>query len=136
MTVTEPDLVIIKNEIITILKTNAELWQEDNHEKGFNAIELGLPGENEFKGLMYQIWFVTNDANLEQDKNLCKTIGKDENTQRKITQMHSEIELSEISSGRLIHNGIHGRNKKYKLTISSEMIKKSFKDDLSLQDIV
>ncbi|MFB5623356.1 MAG: Cdc6/Cdc18 family protein [Nitrosopumilus sp.] len=69
-------------------------------------------------------------------KNLCKAVGKDELTQRRITQMLSEIELSGIISGRLIHQGIHGRTKKYKLTISSEMIKKTFKDDLSLQDIV
>jgi len=69
-------------------------------------------------------------------KNLCKTLGKDELTQRRITQMLSEIELSGIISGRLIHQGIHGRTKKYKLTISSEMIKKSFKDDLSLQDVI
>ena len=69
-------------------------------------------------------------------RNLCKALGKDELTQRRITQMLSEIELSGIISGRLVHQGIHGRTKKYKLTISSEMIKKSFKDDLSLQDIV
>ena len=69
-------------------------------------------------------------------KNLCKALGKDELTQRRITQMLSEIELSGIISGRLVHQGIHGRTKKYKLTVSSEMIKKSFKDDLSLQDIV
>ncbi len=69
-------------------------------------------------------------------KNLCKVVGKDELTQRRITQMLSEIELSGIISGRLIHQGIHGRTKKYKLTISSEMIKKTFKDDLTLQDIV
>ena len=69
-------------------------------------------------------------------KNLCKALGKDELTQRRITQMLSEIELSGIVSGRLIHQGIHGRTKKYKLTISSEMIKKSFKDDQSLQDII
>ena len=69
-------------------------------------------------------------------KNLCKVIGKDELTQRRITQMLSEIELSGIISGRLIHQGIHGRTKKYKLTVSSEMIKKSFKDELTLQDII
>ncbi len=69
-------------------------------------------------------------------KILCKTVGKDELTQRRITQMLSEIELSGIISGRLIHQGIHGRTKKYKLTISSEMIKKSFKDELTLQDII
>jgi archaeal cell division control protein 6 len=69
-------------------------------------------------------------------KNLCKVVGKDELTQRRITQMLSEIELSGLISGRLIHQGIHGRTKKYKLTIASEMIKKTFKDDLTLQDIV
>ena len=69
-------------------------------------------------------------------KNLCKTVGKDELTQRRITQMLSEIELSGLISGRLIHQGIHGRTKKYKLTISSDMIKKTFKDDLTLQDII
>ncbi|MGY5149991.1 MAG: Cdc6/Cdc18 family protein [Candidatus Nitrosopumilus sp. bin_68KS] len=69
-------------------------------------------------------------------KNLCKVVGKDELTQRRITQMLSEIELSGLISGRLIHQGIHGRTKKYKLTISSEMIKTTFKDDLTLQDIV
>ncbi len=69
-------------------------------------------------------------------KNLCKVVGKDELTQRRITQMLSEIELSGLISGRIIHQGIHGRTKKFKLTISSEMIKKTFKDDLTLQDIV
>ncbi|HJJ21793.1 MAG: AAA family ATPase [Candidatus Nitrosopumilus limneticus] len=69
-------------------------------------------------------------------KNLCKSVGKDELTQRRITQMLSEIELSGIISGRLIHQGIHGRTKKYKLTVTSEMIKKSFKDELTLQDII
>jgi len=69
-------------------------------------------------------------------KGLCKVVGRDELTQRRITQMLSEIELSGIISGRLIHQGIHGRTKKYKLTISPETVKKTFKDDLTLQDIV
>lgn len=69
-------------------------------------------------------------------KNLCKVVGQDELTQRRITQILSEIELSGIITGRLIHQGIHGRTKKYKLTITSEMVKKTFKDDLTLQDIV
>ena len=69
-------------------------------------------------------------------KNLCKIVGKDGLTQRRVTQMLSEIELSGIISGRIIHQGIHGRTKKYKLTVSSEMIKESFKDELTLQDII
>jgi archaeal cell division control protein 6 len=69
-------------------------------------------------------------------KNLCKVVGKDGLTPRRVTQMLSEIELSGIISGRLISQGTHGRTKKYKLTVSSEMIKKSFKDELTLQDII
>lgn len=69
-------------------------------------------------------------------KALCKIVGRDELTQRRITQMLSEIELSGIITGKLIHQGIHGRTKKYKLTISSELVKKTFKDDLTLQDII
>jgi hypothetical protein len=68
MTVTEPDLDLIKKEIITILKTKDTLWQEDNHVKGFTAIEVGLPVENEWKGLTYPICFVANDQSLETDK--------------------------------------------------------------------
>ena len=69
-------------------------------------------------------------------KHLCKAVGKDELTQRRITQILSEIELSGIINGRLSHQGIHGRTKKYKLTIPSEMVKRTFKDDLTLQDVV
>ena len=69
-------------------------------------------------------------------KNLCKVVGRDELTQRRITQMLSEIELSGIITGRLVHQGIHGRTKKYKLSITSETVKKSFKDDSTLQDII
>jgi archaeal cell division control protein 6 len=69
-------------------------------------------------------------------KNLCKIVGRDELTQRRVTQMLSEIELSGIITGRIIHQGIHGRTKKFKLTVSTDMIKKSFKDDLTLQDII
>ncbi|MCH7561533.1 MAG: AAA family ATPase [Thaumarchaeota archaeon] len=69
-------------------------------------------------------------------KNLCKIVGLDELTNRRITQMLSEIELLGIITGRLIHQGIHGRTKKYKLEISSEMIKKAFKNELTLKDII
>ena len=69
-------------------------------------------------------------------KNLCKTVGSNNLTQRRITQMLNEIELSGMISGRIVHQGIHGRTKKYRITISPEMIKKSFQDDLTLHDII
>ncbi len=69
-------------------------------------------------------------------KELCKAIRQKELTQRRITQMLSEIELSGIITGRLVHQGIHGRTKKYKLTISPDMVKETFKNDLTLEDIV
>ena len=69
-------------------------------------------------------------------KNLCKTVRQKELTQRRVTQMLSEIELSGMISGRIIHQGLHGRTKKYKLTISPEMVKDTFKDDLTFEDIL
>jgi archaeal cell division control protein 6 len=69
-------------------------------------------------------------------KSLCKIIRQKELTQRRVTQMLSEIELSGIITGKIIHQGIHGRTKKYKLTISPEMVKNTFKDDLTFEDIL
>ena len=69
-------------------------------------------------------------------KELSKAVRQKELTQRRITQMLSEIEMSGIISGRIIHQGIHGRTKKFKLTISSEMVKDTFKNDLTLEDIL
>ena len=69
-------------------------------------------------------------------KTLCKTVRQQELTQRRVTQMLSEIELSGLITGRIIHQGIHGRTKKYKLTISPDMIKETLKDDLTFEDIL
>ena len=69
-------------------------------------------------------------------KTLCKTVRQQELTQRRVTQMLSEIELSGLITGRIIHQGIHGRTKKYKLTISPDMIKETFKNDLTFEDIL
>lgn len=69
-------------------------------------------------------------------KSLCKTVRKDTLTQRRVTQILNEIELSGLISGRIVHQGIHGRTKKHRLTVSSEIIKKTFQNDLLLQDII
>lgn len=69
-------------------------------------------------------------------KGLCRAVGRDELTQRRTTQMLSEIELSGIISGRIIHQGIHGRTKKYKLTISNEIVRRTLQKDPALQDVV
>ena len=69
-------------------------------------------------------------------KGLCKFVRQKELSQRRATQMLSEIELSGIISGRIVHQGIHGRTKKYKLTISPETVKQTFKKDLTLEDII
>jgi len=69
-------------------------------------------------------------------KKLCKSVRQKELTQRRMTQMLSDIELSGIISGRIVHQGIHGRTKKFKLTISPETIKQTLKKDLILEDIV
>jgi cell division control protein 6 len=69
-------------------------------------------------------------------KNLCKVIRQKELTQRRITQMLSEIELSGIISGKIIHQGIHGRTKKYTLTIPTETVKQTFRSEATLEDII
>ena len=69
-------------------------------------------------------------------KTLCKGIRQKELTQRRVTQMLSEIEMSGIISGRIIHQGIHGRTKKFTLTISPETVKETFKSEATLEDII
>ena len=69
-------------------------------------------------------------------KNLCKVVGQKELSTRRVTQMLSDVELSGIISGRIIHQGIHGRTKKFKLAISPLIIKETFKDELTFQDII
>ena len=69
-------------------------------------------------------------------KNLCRAVRQQELTQRRVTQMLSEIALSGIIHGRIVHQGIHGNTKKYRLTIPSETIKETFKNDLTFEDIL
>lgn len=69
-------------------------------------------------------------------KNLCRAVRQQELTQRRVTQMLSEIALSGIIHGRIVHQGIHGNTKKYKLTISNEIVKNTFKNDLTFEDIL
>jgi len=69
-------------------------------------------------------------------KSLCKSVRQHELTQRRVTQMLSEIELSGILSGRIVYQGSHGNTKKYKLTIPQETVKETFKDDLTFEDIL
>lgn len=79
---------------------------------------------------------LTTGAIYTAYKGLCKRVRQPELTQRRVTQMLSEIELSGIINGRIIHQGIHGNTKKYKLTITRETVKETFKDDLTFEDIL
>jgi len=69
-------------------------------------------------------------------KLLCKTIHQNELTQRRVTQMLSEIELSGLISGRMIHQGIHGNTKKFNLTISPDLVKNTLKSKETFVDIL
>lgn len=69
-------------------------------------------------------------------KGLCRNIRQKELTQRRITQMLSEIEMSGIISGRLVHQGIHGNTKKFKLTISPSIVRETLREDATLEDFV
>lgn len=69
-------------------------------------------------------------------RDICKTIRQKEITQRRATQILSDIELSGLISGKIIHQGMHGRTKKYNLTIQPETVKKAFQNDILLADIL
>lgn len=69
-------------------------------------------------------------------KSLARTIRQSELTNRRVTQMLSEIEMSGIISGRITHQGRHGRTKKFRLTVSPDMVKGTFAADLSLTDVL
>jgi archaeal cell division control protein 6 len=69
-------------------------------------------------------------------KILCKTTRQKELTQRRITQMLSEIEMTGLISGRIVHQGMHGRTKKFSLTLHPDSVKKAFKEDLALEDLL
>ena len=69
-------------------------------------------------------------------KGLCKALRQKEITQRRVTQILGDIELSGLITGKIIHQGMHGRTKKYNLTIHPDVIKKALKDDLILNDVL
>jgi len=69
-------------------------------------------------------------------KSLCRDVAAGPLTQRRVTQMLSEIELSGIVSGRVASQGVHGRTKKHRLTVSPQTVKKAFAEDLALQGLL
>jgi len=69
-------------------------------------------------------------------KLLCKTIQQNTLTQRRVTQMLNEIELSGLITGKMIHQGIHGNTKKFSLTISPDLVKNTLKSNEIFVDIL
>ena len=69
-------------------------------------------------------------------KSLCKTTHQNTLTQRRVTQMLNEIELSGLITGKMIHQGIHGNTKKFNLTISADLVKNILKSNEILADIL
>lgn len=69
-------------------------------------------------------------------KSLARTIRQSELTNRRVTQMLSEIEMSGMISGRIAHQGRHGRTKKFRLMVSPDMVKRTFAGDLALVDVL
>lgn len=69
-------------------------------------------------------------------KELCRGVRQKELTQRRITQMLSEIEMSGLISGRLVHQGVHGNTKKFKLTISPDLVRDTLRQDATFEEMV
>ena len=69
-------------------------------------------------------------------KLLCKLTHQNILTQRRVTQMLNEIELSGLISGKMIHQGIHGNTKKFNLTISPDLVKTTLKTNEIFVDVL
>ena len=69
-------------------------------------------------------------------KSLCKTTHQNTLTQRRITQMLNEIELSGLITGKMIHQGIHGNTKKFNLTVMPDLVKNTLKSDEIFVDVL
>ena len=69
-------------------------------------------------------------------KNICKGVGQKELTTRRVNQILGDIELSGIITGKIVHQGIHGNTKKFTLEISRKMVKDTFKNELTFEDIL
>lgn len=69
-------------------------------------------------------------------KEMCRKIQQKELSYRRITQMLSEIEMSGLISSRLVHQGVHGNTKKFKLTISQSIVKETLYLDDTLRELV
>ncbi len=67
---------------------------------------------------------------------LCSKTGQKKLTQRRTTQMLGELEMSGLIGGRLTHQGMHGRTKKFKLLVSPNRVCETFAEDLMLADLV
>ena len=69
-------------------------------------------------------------------KSLCKTTHQNTLTQRRVTQMLNEIELSGLITGKMIHQGIHGNTKKFNLTVTPDLVKTTLKSDEIFTDVL
>ncbi len=69
-------------------------------------------------------------------KSFCKLTHQITLTQRRVTQMLNEIELSGLITGKMIHQGIHGNTKKFNLTVSPDLVKNTLKTDEIFIDIL
>ena len=69
-------------------------------------------------------------------KSLCKLTHQNTLTQRRVTQMLNEIELSGLISGKMTHQGIHGNTKKFNLTILPDLVKNTLNLDEIFTDVL
>ena len=93
------------------------------HEKLLVLAVMGVPGA--VTGSVYASY-----------RSLCRKMGEKELTQRRVTQMLGDMELLGIVNGRLASQGTHGRTKKHTLTISPEIVKRTFSKDEALMDVM
>jgi cell division control protein 6 len=68
--------------------------------------------------------------------NLCSHLEQEPLTQRRITQIISELDQLGIVTTSIVNLGRYGRTQKIRLTISTSSIKDAFKDDITLKSLL
>jgi cell division control protein 6 len=67
---------------------------------------------------------------------LCKHIEQEPLTQRRITQIISELDQLGLITSNVVSQGRYGRSQRIKITISPLTIKEALKDDLILSTLL
>lgn len=79
--------------------------------------------------------FVTTGNTYAVYKSICRSVGIETLTQRRVSDLISELELLGIVKANLINRGRYGRTREIKLDTQTQMIRSILKEEIKLKDI-